>query len=46
MNPDERQLTRGIASTNVPAHLQTMVDALVWESTRGDHEYALLYDFF
>ncbi|KAF8759935.1 Retinoic acid induced 16-like protein [Rhizoctonia solani] len=33
--PDERQLTRGIGSTNVPAHLQAMVDALVWESTRG-----------
>ncbi|KAH7343469.1 Retinoic acid induced 16-like protein-domain-containing protein [Rhizoctonia solani] len=38
MNPDERQLTRGIGSTNVPAHLQSMVDALVWESTRGDQE--------
>lgn len=38
MNPDERQLTRGIASTNVPAHLQAMVDALVWESTRGDQD--------
>ncbi|QRW16309.1 copper resistance-associated P-type ATPase [Rhizoctonia solani] len=36
--PDERQLTRGIGSTNVPAHLQAMVDALVWESTRGDQE--------
>ncbi|CAE6531559.1 unnamed protein product [Rhizoctonia solani] len=38
MNPDERQLTRGIGSTNVSAHLQAMVDALVWESTRGDQE--------
>ncbi|CAE7107510.1 unnamed protein product [Rhizoctonia solani] len=38
MNPDERQLTRGIGSTSVPAHLQAMVDALVWESTRGDQE--------
>ncbi|CAE6447725.1 unnamed protein product [Rhizoctonia solani] len=38
LSPDERQLTRGIGSTNVPAHLQAMVDALVWESTRGDQE--------
>ncbi|KAG8689150.1 hypothetical protein FRC11_003980 [Ceratobasidium sp. 423] len=38
VNPDERQLTRGIGSTSVPAHLQAMVDALVWESTRGDQE--------
>ncbi|KAF9482789.1 hypothetical protein BDN70DRAFT_391848 [Pholiota conissans] len=32
--PDERQLTRGIASTNVPTLLRSMVDSLVWESTR------------
>ncbi|EMD38541.1 hypothetical protein CERSUDRAFT_113722 [Gelatoporia subvermispora B] len=34
LHPDERQLSRGITSTDVPAHLQSMVDALVWESTR------------
>ncbi|KAJ7219259.1 Retinoic acid induced 16-like protein-domain-containing protein [Mycena pura] len=34
MHPDERQLTRGIKSTDVPAHLQSMVDSLVLESTR------------
>ncbi|TFK54898.1 hypothetical protein OE88DRAFT_1693994 [Heliocybe sulcata] len=34
--PDERQLTRGIKSTDVPAHLQSMVDSLVWESTRTE----------
>ncbi|OCH95550.1 hypothetical protein OBBRIDRAFT_745250 [Obba rivulosa] len=34
LHPDERQLSRGIKSTDVPAHLQSMVDALVWESTR------------
>lgn len=32
--PDERQLTKGIGSTDVPVHLQAMVDSLVWESTR------------
>lgn len=32
--PDERQLTKGIGSTDVPAQLQAMVDSLVWESTR------------
>ncbi|KAI0748064.1 Retinoic acid induced 16-like protein-domain-containing protein [Daedaleopsis nitida] len=36
LHPDERQLTRGIKSTNVPAHLQSMVDSLVWESTRTE----------
>ncbi|KAI0362029.1 hypothetical protein OH77DRAFT_1584520 [Trametes cingulata] len=36
LHPDERQLTRGIKSTDVPAHLQSMVDALVWESTRAE----------
>ncbi|GLB34967.1 putative retinoic acid induced 16-like protein [Lyophyllum shimeji] len=35
-HPDERQLSRGIKSTNVPAHLQSLVDALVWESTRTE----------
>ncbi|KAF8605269.1 hypothetical protein BDV93DRAFT_537374 [Ceratobasidium sp. AG-I] len=38
LHPDERQLTKGIASTNVTTHLQTMVDTLVWESTRGDQD--------
>ena len=32
--PDERQLTKGIGSTDVPAQLRSMVDALVGESTR------------
>ncbi|KIM49131.1 hypothetical protein M413DRAFT_15309 [Hebeloma cylindrosporum] len=32
--PDERQLTKGIVSTDVPALLRSMVDSLVWESTR------------
>ncbi|KAI0709134.1 Retinoic acid induced 16-like protein-domain-containing protein [Earliella scabrosa] len=36
LHPDERQLTRGIKSTDVPVHLQSMVDALVWESTRTE----------
>ncbi|CAL1704775.1 unnamed protein product [Somion occarium] len=36
LHPDERQLTRGIKATDVPAHLQSMVDALVWESTRTE----------
>ncbi|KAF7322964.1 hypothetical protein HMN09_00076000 [Mycena chlorophos] len=36
MHPDERQLTRGIKSTDVPLHLQAMVDALVSESTRTE----------
>ncbi|KAF7294945.1 hypothetical protein MIND_01032600 [Mycena indigotica] len=36
MHPDERQLTRGIKSTDVPAHLQSMVDSLVSESTRTE----------
>ncbi|KAG6877710.1 hypothetical protein C0993_004805 [Termitomyces sp. T159_Od127] len=34
--PDERQLSRGIKSTNVPDHLRSLVDALVWESTRTE----------
>lgn len=34
--PDERQLARGIRATDVPARLQSMVDALVWESTRTE----------
>ncbi|EJD05802.1 uncharacterized protein FOMMEDRAFT_119098 [Fomitiporia mediterranea MF3/22] len=33
-HPDERQLARGIRATAVPAALKTMVDSLVWESTR------------
>ncbi|KAL0946912.1 hypothetical protein HGRIS_013073 [Hohenbuehelia grisea] len=36
MYPDERQLARGIKFTDVPVHLQSMVDALVWESNRTD----------
>ncbi|OBZ75391.1 hypothetical protein A0H81_04375 [Grifola frondosa] len=36
LHPDERQLTRGIKATDVPVHLQSMVDALVWESTRTE----------
>ncbi|KAG5652746.1 hypothetical protein H0H81_003887 [Sphagnurus paluster] len=35
-HPDERQLSRGIKSTNVPDHLRSLVDALVWESTRTE----------
>ncbi|KAF8447974.1 Retinoic acid induced 16-like protein-domain-containing protein [Boletus edulis BED1] len=35
-HPDERQLMRGIVSTDVPAHLQSMVDSLVWESSRTE----------
>ncbi|KAJ7172488.1 Retinoic acid induced 16-like protein-domain-containing protein [Mycena filopes] len=35
-HPDERQLTRGIKSTDVPANLQSMVDSLVLESTRTE----------
>ncbi|KAJ3571888.1 hypothetical protein NP233_g3461 [Leucocoprinus birnbaumii] len=34
--PDERQLLQGIKSTNVPGQLRSMVDALVWESTRTE----------
>ncbi|KAH9951335.1 Retinoic acid induced 16-like protein-domain-containing protein [Amylocystis lapponica] len=36
LHPDERQLSRGINATDVPAHLKSMVDALVWESTRTE----------
>ena len=39
LHPDERQLTRGIKSTDVPARLQSMVDSLVWESTRTEEGY-------
>ncbi|KAF9227938.1 hypothetical protein BS17DRAFT_774517 [Gyrodon lividus] len=35
-HPDERQLMKGIKSTDVPAHLQSMVDSLVWESSRTE----------
>ncbi|KAG7452527.1 uncharacterized protein BT62DRAFT_958440 [Guyanagaster necrorhizus] len=34
--PDERQLSRGIKSTDVPAHLQSLVDTLVLESMRTE----------
>ena len=37
--PDERQLTKGIKSTDVPVLLQSMVDSLVWESTRIEEGY-------
>ncbi|ODN81751.1 hypothetical protein L202_02137 [Cryptococcus amylolentus CBS 6039] len=36
--PDERQLVRGITSTQVPNHLRHIVDALVYESNRTDEE--------
>lgn len=39
MQPDERQLMKGIQATAVPAHLQSIVDALVWESTRTEEGY-------
>ena len=32
--PDERQLNKGIGSTDVPVRLHAIVDLLVWESTR------------
>ncbi|KAI0093654.1 Retinoic acid induced 16-like protein-domain-containing protein [Irpex rosettiformis] len=35
-HPDERQLSRGIKSTDVPSHLKSLVDALVWESARTE----------
>ncbi|KAI6109825.1 Retinoic acid induced 16-like protein-domain-containing protein [Pisolithus sp. B1] len=35
-HPDERQLMKGIKSTDVPVHLQSMVDTLVWESSRTE----------
>lgn len=38
-HPDERQLSRGIKFTDVPVHLQSMVDSLVWESTRTEEGY-------
>ncbi|WVQ73157.1 hypothetical protein IAR50_002721 [Cryptococcus sp. DSM 104548] len=37
-HPDERQLVRGITSTQVPNHLRHMVDALVYESNRTDED--------
>ncbi|KAI0318939.1 Retinoic acid induced 16-like protein-domain-containing protein [Amylostereum chailletii] len=36
LHPDERQLTKGIKSTDVPDHLRVMVDLLVSESTRAE----------
>ncbi|KAL4067615.1 Retinoic acid induced 16-like protein-domain-containing protein [Scleroderma yunnanense] len=35
-HPDERQLLKGISSTDVPTHLRSMVDALVWETSRAE----------
>lgn len=39
--PDERQITKGIKFTDVPTHLQSLVDALVWESTRTEEGYVV-----
>ena len=36
LHPDERQLSRGIKSTDIRTQLQSMVDSLVWESSRTD----------
>jgi hypothetical protein len=36
VSPDERQLTKGIKSTEAPNRLQAMVDSLVWESSRTE----------
>lgn len=41
--PDERQLTKGIGSTDVPALLRSMVDSLVWESTRIEEGYVMKF---
>jgi len=43
--PDERQLTKGIGSTDVPALLRSMVDSLVWESTRIEEGYVMRFYF-
>lgn len=45
MQPDERQLMKGIKATDVPVHLRSMVDALVWESTRTEEGYVTLSCF-
>ncbi|WVQ80678.1 hypothetical protein IAT38_002783 [Cryptococcus sp. DSM 104549] len=37
-HPHERQLVRGISSTDVPRHLRHIVDALVYESNRTDED--------
>lgn len=44
MHPDERQLAKGIQATEVPAALKSMVDSLVWESTRSDEGCVFLID--
>ncbi|OCF72895.1 hypothetical protein I204_06124 [Kwoniella mangroviensis CBS 8886] len=36
--PDERQIVRGISSTQVPNQLRHIVDALVYESNRTDED--------
>jgi len=41
--PDERQLNKGISSTEVPALLRSMVDTLVLESTRLEDGYVLSF---
>lgn len=35
-HPDERQLARGIKSTDVPKHLKNMVDLLVSEANQTE----------
>lgn len=35
-HPDERQLAKGIKSTDVPKHLKSMVDLLVSESNQTE----------
>ncbi|WWD18437.1 hypothetical protein CI109_102889 [Kwoniella shandongensis] len=37
-HPDERQIVRGITSTQVPSQLRHIVDALVYESNRTDED--------
>ncbi|EIW73691.1 hypothetical protein TREMEDRAFT_42491 [Tremella mesenterica DSM 1558] len=37
-HPDERQLAKGIESTNVPSHLRHIVDALVFEANHTDED--------
>ena len=45
MHPDERQLAKGIAFTDVPNQLKSMVDSLVWESTRTEEGYYSFHAF-
>ena len=41
-HPDERQLRRGISSTDVPEKLGLMVNALIGESARAEQGYVLV----